>query len=73
MLLFYTYLDKKFLTNVVLYWVGKKVCLIFSHKINYIFFIFTNNFIDLDILSMLAISHICLLYTSDAADEHRDV
>ena len=27
------------------------------HKIKYTFFIFTNNFIDLAILSMLAISH----------------
>ena len=37
------------------YWVGQKVCMGFFCKIKNIFFIFTNNFIDLDILSMLAL------------------
>ena len=41
---------------VRLYWVGQKVHIIFSHKMNDTFFIFTNNFIDLDILSVSAIS-----------------
>ena len=43
------------------YWVGQKVRLVFFCKINDTCFIFTNNFIDLDILSMLAISHSWLL------------
>ena len=42
--------------SIFLYWVGQKVCLFFFCKIKGIFFIFTNNFIDLDVLSMLAVS-----------------
>ena len=38
------------------YWGGQKVCLVFFCKIKDTFFIFTNNFIDLDILCMSAIS-----------------
>ena len=38
------------------YWAGQNVSLVFFYKIKDTFFIFTNNFIDLDILSMLAIS-----------------
>ena len=36
------------------YWVGQKVCLVFFCKIKDTFFIFTSDFIDLDILSMSA-------------------
>ena len=35
---------------VYIYWLGQKVCVIFFHKVKDTFFIFTNNFIDLDIL-----------------------
>ena len=38
------------------YWVDQKGCLVFFCKTKDIFFIFTNNFINLDILSMLTIS-----------------
>ena len=41
------------------YWAGQKVHKVFSIKDT--FLIFTNNFIDLDILSMSAISHYGLL------------
>ena len=48
---------KVLVVNLDTYWVGQKVHLgCFSHKIKDTFFILTNNFIDLDILSMLAIS-----------------
>ena len=43
----------------VLGWPKSPLC--FFHKIKDTFFIFSNNFIDLDILSMSAISHYWLL------------
>ena len=43
------------------YWVGQNSPFSFFHKIKDTFFIFTNNFIDLDILSMLAVSRYWLL------------
>ena len=42
--------------DTYMYWVGQKVRLVFSIKDT--LFIFTSNFIDLDILSMLAMSHV---------------
>ena len=47
------------------YWGGQKVCLVFFCKIKDTFFIFTNNLIDFDILSMLAVSHMaeCWLFS----------
>ena len=42
------------------YWGGWKVHMVFFHKIKDMFFIFTNNFVDLDILSMSAICHVVL-------------
>ena len=38
------------------YWFGQKVCLVFFHKTKDTFFIFTNNLIDLGILSMSPVS-----------------
>ena len=43
------------------YWVGQKSPFSFFHKIKYTFFIFTKNFIDLDILSVSAISRYWIL------------
>ena len=40
-----------------IYWVGQKVSLVYFRKIKDTFTIFTNNFIDLDILSMSAIPY----------------
>ena len=40
--------------NKLLDWPKNPLC--FLHKIRYTFFIFTNNFIDLDILSVLSFS-----------------
>ena len=45
----------------IFFGVGQKVCYIFFYKIKYMVFIFNNNFIDLDILSMLTISRYWLL------------
>ena len=46
---------------IYMYWVGQNVCMDFFHKIEDTFFIFTNNFIDLDILSRSTISCYWLL------------
>ena len=48
----------------LMYWAGQNVCLVFR-KIKDTFFIFTNNFIDLGILSMSAISCVveCWLFS----------
>ena len=42
----------------VYYWAGKKAQMVLFRKIKNTVFIFTNSFNDLDILSMLAISHV---------------
>ena len=47
--------------SVGMYWVGQKVHLVFFCKIKDIFFIFINNFVDLEILSMSDISCYWLL------------
>ena len=44
-----------------MYWVGQKVCSGFFCKIKDRVFTFSNNFIDLDILSMSAVSHVSQL------------
>ena len=41
---------------IIIIGLAKKVVQFFFHKIKDMFFIFTNNFINLDILSMLVIS-----------------
>ena len=41
--------------RLTMYWVGQKVCVVLSCEIKDTLFIFTNNFIDLYILSMLTI------------------
>ena len=47
----------RYILHYILYiGLDKKVCLVFFRKIKDTFFIFTNNFIDLDIPSMSAIS-----------------
>ena len=51
--------------KIALYWVGQRVCMFFFHKIKDTFLIFTNNFIDLDIWSMSAISRCWLLVGRD--------
>ena len=43
-----------------IYWVGQSVRMVFLCKIKDTFFIFTDSFIDLDILSMSAISRMVL-------------
>ena len=53
---FYNLFAVYFCWYVDMYWVGQKVRVFFSCKIKDMFFIFTNNFIDLDILSMSAVS-----------------
>ena len=40
------------------YWFGQKVHIILFYKTKDTFFIFTNNFIDLDLLSMSPTSHV---------------
>ena len=51
------YIETVIMKNVSEYYrVGQKSPYDFFHKIEDTFFIFTNNFIDLDILSMSAIS-----------------
>ena len=44
--------------NILLCWVGKKVHLVFFHKMKDTFFIFTDDYIDLGILSMSAVSQV---------------
>ena len=39
------------------YWIDQKVYMVLSMKIKHTFFIVTSNFIDLDILSITAISY----------------
>ena len=43
-----------------MYWVGQKVCSVFFHKLKGTFLIFTNNFINLAILTMSAVS--CMVW-----------
>ena len=52
------YFPIHWLKNIWFYWIGQNACMVLFHKTKDTFFIFTNNFIDLDILSMSAISHI---------------
>ena len=55
--------SEKTYLNYILGWLKSSYG--FFHKRKYIFFIFTNNFIDLDILNMSAISHIPTWYNVD--------
>ena len=58
-------IQKKGMTGITsdlcYYWVGQDVPYISFCKRKNTFFTFTNNFIDLDILSMLSIAHYWLL------------
>ena len=47
---------KRRLKGVLTFWVGQNSAFSFFHKVKDTFLIFTNNFIDLDILSMSAVS-----------------
>ena len=54
--MFSSCLSFQFFMVQLYYWVGQQVCSILFHKIKDVLFIFTNNLIDSDILSILATS-----------------